>query len=52
MVKYCKKGDVIGIKGRIEVNRYVKDDETKYVTEVVAERLTFLSSKKSLEEEK
>ena len=50
--EYCKKGDVIGIKGRIEVNRYVKDDETKYVTEVVAERLTFLSSKKSLEEEK
>ena len=50
--EYCKKGDVIGIKGRIEVNHYVKDDETKYVTEVVAERLTFLSSKKSLEEEK
>ena len=45
--EYCKKGDVVGVKGRIEVSNYTKDDETKYVTEVIAEKVTFLSSRKS-----
>ena len=44
--EYCHKGDLIGIKGRIQVNSY-EDDEgnTKYATDVVAEKVTFLSSK-------
>ena len=42
---YCKKGDVVGVKGRIEVSSYEKDNETKYNTEVIAEKVTFLSSK-------
>ena len=37
-IKYCKKGDVIGIKGRIQQNN-------KNI-EIIAERATFLSSKK------
>lgn len=41
--EYCKKGDVVGIKGRIQTNTYEKDGETKYSTEVIAERVTFLS---------
>jgi single-strand DNA-binding protein len=45
--EYCKKGDVVGVKGRIEVSNYTKDDETKYVTEVIAEKVTFLSSRKA-----
>ena len=51
--EYCKKGDVIGVKGRIETSSYTKDNEVKYETEVVAERITFLSSKKveEIEEE-
>ena len=38
---YCQKGDVIGIKGRIQ-----SDDTGIYI---IAERITFLSSKKSEE---
>ena len=36
--KYCKKGDIIGVKGRIE-------SEPNRIC-VVAEKVTFLSSKK------
>ena len=44
--EYCKKGDIVGVKGRIESKVYEKDGENIYVTEVVAERITFLSSNK------
>ncbi len=43
---YCKKGDIIGVKGRIQTRSYDVDDEKKYVTEVIAEKVTFLSSNK------
>ncbi len=46
--EYCHKGDIVGIKGRLQVNSYQdKDGTTKYTTEVIAEKVTFLSSKKS-----
>ena len=49
-VEYCKKGDIVGIKGHIQVSSYETDDKTrKYITEVIAEKVTFLSSKKSEE---
>ena len=43
---YCKKGDIVGIKGRIQTRDDELEDEThkKYV-EVIAEKVTFLSSK-------
>ena len=45
--EYCKKGDLIGIKGRIQVSTYETEDGIKKkVVEVVAEKVTFLSSKK------
>ena len=50
--EYCHVGDVIGVKGRLQTNSY--DDEKgekHYVTEVVAERVTFLSSAKVKESE-
>lgn len=40
--EYCKKGDLVGIKGRIQS----KENDI----EIVAEKLTFLSSKKEDEE--
>lgn len=44
---YCHKGDVIGIKGRLQNLEYEKEDGTKvYKSQVVAERVTFLSAKK------
>lgn len=45
--EYCHKGDVVGIKGRIQVSSYDdKEGNRKYVTEVIAEKVTFLASKK------
>lgn len=44
--EYCHKGDLLGVKGRVETSSYEKNDERKYVTEVIAEKVTFLSSKK------
>lgn len=45
--EYCKKGDVIGVKGRIQT----KQEENKNIIEIVAEKVTFLSSRKEKEEE-
>ena len=51
-VEYCKKGDLVGIKGRIQTRDVELEDEThkKYV-EVIAEKVTFLSSKRQEAEE-
>ncbi|MDD2180900.1 MAG: single-stranded DNA-binding protein [Bacilli bacterium] len=47
-VEYVKKGDLLGIKGRLQTHNFQTEDSTKkYVTEVVAEKVTFLSSKKA-----
>jgi len=44
--EYCHKGDIVGIKGRIQVSPYEDDSGNKqYSTEVIAEKVTFLSSK-------
>ena len=43
--EYCKKGDVIGVKGRLQSRKYEMDNTTKFVIEVIAEKVTFLSSK-------
>ena len=45
--EYCHKGDLLGIKGRLQTRKYEAEDErTKQVMEVVGEKVTFLSSKK------
>lgn len=50
--EFCKTGDVIGIKGRLQNRIYENNnEETKYITEVIAERVTFLSSNKNKKEE-
>lgn len=43
--EYCKKGDLVGVKGRIETRNVEKDNMKTKITEIVAERVTFLSSK-------
>ncbi|MBO5476133.1 MAG: single-stranded DNA-binding protein [Clostridia bacterium] len=46
VVEYCKKGDLIAIKGRIETSIYEKEDGTKIRNiEIIANKATFLSSK-------
>ncbi len=48
-VMYCKKGDLIGVRGRLQSNNYEKDGHMVYKTEVLAEKITFLSNKKQEE---
>lgn len=44
--EYCKKGDIVGIKGRLQSRVIEKDEKEKeYVMDVVCEKVTFLSSK-------
>ena len=46
--EYCKKGDLIGVKGRVQTRKFETEEEkVRLVTEVVAEKVTFLSSKKA-----
>jgi len=47
--EYCKKGDVIGVKGRIQTSKYEKDGEKKYSMDIIAEKISFLSSKRANE---
>ena len=43
--EYCQKGDLIGIKGRLETRTIETEEIPKHNTiEVVAEKVTFLSS--------
>ena len=50
--EFCKIGDVIGIKERLQNRIYENNnEETQYITEVIAERVTFLSSNKTKKEE-
>lgn len=45
--EYCKKGDIVGVKGRIQTSSYETDSgERRYVMEIVAEKISFLSSRK------
>ena len=51
VVEYCKKGDVVGVKGRLQTSSYEKDNKTIYTMDVVAEKVSFLSSRKKEEPE-
>ena len=45
--EYCKKGDIVGIKGRLQSRVVEEDDKKKNVMEIITEKITFLSSKKT-----
>jgi len=47
--EFCKKGDLLGVKGRIETRVYETEEEKKYIMEIIAEKITFLSNKKNSE---
>lgn len=45
--EYCHSGDVVGVKGRLQTRSYEDESKNrKYITEVIAEKITFLSSNK------
>ena len=50
--EYCKKSDLVGVKGRIQTRNVEFEDETKkQFVEVIAEKVTFLSSNRNKETE-
>lgn len=45
--EYCKKGDLIGLGGRVQSRSYQNaEEETVYVVEMVAEEVQFLQPKR------
>lgn len=51
--EYCSKGDIVGVKGRIQtrmVESKEKDKKEEKVTEIICEKITFLSSHTKEEE--
>ena len=52
--KYCSKGMQVGITGKLRTGSYEKDGRKIYTTEILADRVEFLSKKESkgTEEEK
>ena len=49
--EYCHKGDLVGVKGRLQTRKYEVNNEVKYITEVIVDKVSFLSSKKTEIEE-
>lgn len=50
MAQYVKKGALLGLEGRIQTRNYDdKDGKRVYITEVVADSVQFLESKKQAE---
>ena len=45
-VEYCHKGDLLGVKGRLQSRNIETEEARREVMEVVAEKITFLSSKR------
>ena len=46
VAKYCTKGSQVAVEGRIQIRSYDAQDGTKrYITEVIADNITFLSSR-------
>ena len=49
-VKYCGKGSLIGVSGRIQSRSYQKEDGSRvFITEVVGEEVQFLATKPKVE---
>ena len=43
--KYCSKGSLVAVEGRIQTGSYEKDGQRVYTTDVVADSVQFLESK-------
>ena len=52
--EYCSKGDIVGVRGRLQSRVVEKEDKKDYLMDFVADKVTFLSShtKDEKEEEK
>ena len=43
--EYCSKGDIVGVKGRVQSRVVESGDKKESVMEIICEKITFLSSK-------
>jgi len=50
--KYCKKGDLVGVRGRLENNTFEVDGQNHKVSKIIADKISFLSTRKEIDEEK
>lgn len=48
---YCSKGDIVGVKGRVQSRVVEKEGKKEYLMDIVAEKVTFLSSRKKEDEQ-
>ena len=42
--EYCGRGDIVGVKGRVQSRTIEKGEKRETVVEIIAEKVTFLSS--------
>jgi len=47
--KYARKGDTVGVEGRIQTRNYDRDGQMVYVTEVLANSVNLLHSKQTVQ---
>ena len=50
-VEYVRKGDLVGIKGRLQTRTIELEDHNQHMMELVAEKVTFLSNNRAKEAE-
>lgn len=50
--EYVQKGDLVGIKGRMQSDSFEKDGQKEFRLKIVAEKVTFLSSRDRNSQEK
>ena len=44
--EYCKKGDLVALRGQIRNSSYLSEnEEKKYKTEIIVEKISFLTAK-------
>ena len=42
--EYCKKGDIVGVKGRVQNLTIEKKEKKENIMDIICEKITFLSS--------
>lgn len=49
LCNYTKKGSLLYVEGRLQTREWTKDDVRRFTTEIIAERMQFLDSKKDFD---
>lgn len=50
--EYTHKGDLVGVRGRLQNKVYIdQDNNKKYINEIIADKVSFLSCKKNVPNE-